>query len=48
MGHLHAVTWIAFVVWDEICQLVYFGYARRRSLLHTAGQGAAPVSETVR
>jgi len=47
MSHLQAVTWIAFVVWVAIGLLVYFGYARRRSLLHTSEHGAAPVSETV-
>ena len=47
MSHLQAVTWIAFLVWVAIGLLVYFGYARRRSLLHTSEHGAAPVSETV-
>ena len=47
MSHLQRVTWIAFVVWVAIGLLVYFGYARRRSLLHTSEHGAAPASETV-
>jgi APA family basic amino acid/polyamine antiporter len=49
MSHLQAVTWIAFGVWVVIGLLVYFGYARRRSLLHVPVQGGgAPASETVR
>jgi APA family basic amino acid/polyamine antiporter len=28
--------------------VVYFGYARSRSLLHTPERGAAPASETAR
>jgi len=34
MLHLQAVTWIAFGCWLLIGFAVYFGYARRRSLLH--------------
>lgn len=48
MSHLQAVTWIAFAVWVVIGLLVYFGYARRRSLLHTPQQGVVPASETAR
>ena len=48
MSHLQKVTWIAFLVWVVIGLLVYFGYARRRSLLHTPGQEAVQVSETAR
>jgi APA family basic amino acid/polyamine antiporter len=38
MSFLSAVTWIAFVIWLVIGLLVYFGYARSRSLLHGATQ----------
>lgn len=48
MSHLQAVTWIAFAVWMVIGLVVYFGYARSRSLLHTPERGAAPASETAR
>jgi APA family basic amino acid/polyamine antiporter len=34
MFHLSRVTWIAFVVWLALGLLVYFGYARSRSVLH--------------
>ena len=34
MLHLQLVTWIAFVCWMAIGFAVYFGYARKRSLLH--------------
>jgi APA family basic amino acid/polyamine antiporter len=34
MAFLSLVTWIAFVIWLALGLLVYFGYARRRSLLH--------------
>lgn len=46
MSQLQALTWIAFVVWMAIGLLVYFGYARSRSLLHVPERGAVPVSET--
>ncbi|WP_042589421.1 amino acid permease, partial [Ralstonia solanacearum] len=46
MSQLQALTWIAFVVWMAIGLLVYFGYARSRSLLHAPERGAVPVSET--
>jgi APA family basic amino acid/polyamine antiporter len=35
MCFLSAHTWIAFVVWLLIGLVIYFGYARKRSLLHT-------------
>jgi APA family basic amino acid/polyamine antiporter len=38
MSFLSAVTWIAFGIWLAIGLLVYFGYARSRSLLNTASQ----------
>jgi len=34
MAFLSAITWIAFLIWLALGLLVYFGYARRRSLLH--------------
>ncbi|MCW7539789.1 amino acid permease [Aquabacterium sp. A7-Y] len=34
MAHLKASTWIAFGAWLVLGLAVYFGYARRRSLLH--------------
>ncbi|AMP03936.1 AA_permease family protein [Collimonas pratensis] len=34
MFHLQAVTWIAFLCWLAIGFVIYFGYARKRSLLH--------------
>ena len=36
MSFLQATTWIAFAVWVGLGLIVYFGYARRRSLLHRA------------
>jgi APA family basic amino acid/polyamine antiporter len=36
MCFLSAITWIAFIIWLVLGLLVYFGYARRRSLLHPA------------
>jgi APA family basic amino acid/polyamine antiporter len=38
MFHLSRVTWIAFVVWLALGLLVYFGYARSRSLLNGVPQ----------
>ncbi|MCG2584341.1 amino acid permease [Massilia sp. TS11] len=38
MAFLKPLTWIAFLVWLALGLIVYFGYARRRSLLHTAPQ----------
>lgn len=38
MSFLSAITWIAFVIWLVIGLLVYFGYARNRSLLHGVTQ----------
>lgn len=34
MLHLQAVTWVAFIVWLAVGLLVYFGYSRRRAVLH--------------
>jgi APA family basic amino acid/polyamine antiporter len=34
MTFLSATTWIAFGIWLAIGLVIYFGYARRRSLLH--------------
>ncbi|WP_275760813.1 amino acid permease [Ralstonia pseudosolanacearum] len=45
MSQLQALTWIAFVVWMVIGLLVYFGYARSRSLLHAPDRAAVPGSE---
>lgn len=36
MAHLEKLTWIAFSIWMLLGLLVYFGYARRHSLLHQA------------
>jgi APA family basic amino acid/polyamine antiporter len=36
MSFLSAITWIAFLIWLAIGLVVYFGYARSRSLLHGA------------
>jgi APA family basic amino acid/polyamine antiporter len=42
MSFLSAVTWIAFVIWLVIGLLVYFGYARSRSVLNRGvREGAA-------
>jgi len=38
MSFLSAITWIAFVIWLVLGLLVYFGYARSRSLLHGVTQ----------
>jgi APA family basic amino acid/polyamine antiporter len=38
MSFLSAITWIAFLIWLVIGLLVYFGYARSRSLLHGVTQ----------
>jgi APA family basic amino acid/polyamine antiporter len=38
MSFLSAITWIAFLIWLAIGLLVYFGYARSRSLLHGVPQ----------
>jgi APA family basic amino acid/polyamine antiporter len=38
MSFLSAITWIAFLIWLVLGLLVYFGYARSRSLLHGATQ----------
>ncbi|WP_289905241.1 MULTISPECIES: amino acid permease [unclassified Janthinobacterium] len=34
MSFLSWVTWVAFTIWLVIGLVIYFGYARRRSLLH--------------
>lgn len=34
MTFLSWVTWVAFTIWLVIGLIIYFGYARRRSLLH--------------
>ncbi len=36
MAHLQAMTWVAFLVWLGLGMVVYFGYARRHSLLRHA------------
>jgi APA family basic amino acid/polyamine antiporter len=38
MSFLSAITWIAFLIWLALGLLVYFGYARARSLLHGVTQ----------
>jgi APA family basic amino acid/polyamine antiporter len=38
MSFLSAITWIAFLIWLVLGLLVYFGYARTRSLLHGVTQ----------
>ena len=40
MTYLNAVTWIAFGVWLVLGLIVYFGYARHRSVLNVAAQAA--------
>lgn len=35
MIFLQATTWIAFLIWMAVGLAIYFGYARRRSHLHT-------------
>jgi basic amino acid/polyamine antiporter, APA family len=42
MAFLGAVTWMAFGIWLVIGLVVYFGYARHRSLLNKAPEQAAP------
>lgn len=37
MVNLQWITWVAFFVWLAIGLAVYFGYARRRSLLAARG-----------
>ncbi|MBZ2209936.1 amino acid permease [Massilia sp. R798] len=37
MAFLSVTTWIAFGIWLFIGLVIYFGYARRRSLLHELG-----------
>ncbi len=37
MAFLSVTTWIAFGIWLLIGLVIYFGYARRRSLLHETG-----------
>jgi len=36
MAFLSTTTWIAFLVWLVIGLVIYFGYARRRAVLHQA------------
>jgi APA family basic amino acid/polyamine antiporter len=43
MAFLSATTWIAFVVWLAVGLVVYFGYARHRSLLNQTA-AASPVT----
>ena len=38
MSFLSAITWVAFIIWLVLGLLVYFGYARSRSLLSGATQ----------
>jgi APA family basic amino acid/polyamine antiporter len=38
MSFLSAVTWIAFGIWLVLGLLVYFGYARARSMLNGVTQ----------
>jgi APA family basic amino acid/polyamine antiporter len=38
MSYLSAITWIAFLIWLGLGLLVYFGYARSRSLLNGVTQ----------
>jgi APA family basic amino acid/polyamine antiporter len=38
MSFLSAITWMAFGIWLVLGLLVYFGYARARSLLNVAAQ----------
>jgi APA family basic amino acid/polyamine antiporter len=41
MSFLSAITWIAFVIWLALGLVVYFGYARSRSLLNRTVPDAA-------
>jgi APA family basic amino acid/polyamine antiporter len=43
MAFLGAVTWMAFGIWLVIGLVVYFGYARHRSLLNKVPAGSEPV-----
>jgi APA family basic amino acid/polyamine antiporter len=38
MSFLSAVTWMAFIIWLVLGLLVYFGYARSRSMLNGVTQ----------
>jgi APA family basic amino acid/polyamine antiporter len=40
MTYLSALTWIAFLVWLSVGLMVYFGYARRNSLLQASAAKA--------
>jgi APA family basic amino acid/polyamine antiporter len=40
MTYLNAITWIAFGIWLVIGLVVYFCYARHRSVLNLAAQPA--------
>ncbi|SPD46424.1 amino acid permease [Cupriavidus neocaledonicus] len=36
MAHLQALTWVAFLVWLALGLVIYFAYARRNAVLHSA------------
>ncbi|NUT14444.1 MAG: amino acid permease, partial [Cupriavidus sp.] len=36
MAHLQALTWTAFLVWLALGLVIYFAYARRNAVLHSA------------
>jgi APA family basic amino acid/polyamine antiporter len=44
MSFLGKVTWIAFLVWLVIGLVIYFAYARHRSVLNQTPEEAAPVA----
>jgi basic amino acid/polyamine antiporter, APA family len=44
MSFLSKVTWIAFLIWLAIGLVVYFGYARQRSLLNKPAEAPSAVT----
>ncbi|SPD64434.1 Uncharacterized amino acid permease YhdG [Cupriavidus taiwanensis] len=38
MAHLQALTWVAFLVWLALGLVIYFAYARRNAVLHSAAR----------
>ncbi|MBB2918437.1 amino acid permease [Cupriavidus alkaliphilus] len=38
MAHLQALTWAAFLVWLALGLVIYFAYARRNAVLHSAAR----------
>jgi APA family basic amino acid/polyamine antiporter len=44
MSFLSATTWIAFLVWLAVGLVVYFAYARHRSVLNKPAEVAPAVA----